>query len=70
MVIKNVFEGTIADKLKEYYGAQVENMYKTSGKTEKLCKELESQIHKLETHISALQSDIKTSQSKLKNMED
>lgn len=70
VVIKNVLEGKVADKLKGYYGDQVANMHKTSDKIEKLCKELDSQVRRLNTHISGLQSDIKTTQSKLNNMEE
>lgn len=69
VVIHNVFEGKVADKLKGYYGDQVENMQKTSKKTEKLCEKLDSQIRKLETYVSQLESDVSSARSKLKNME-
>lgn len=69
VVIKNVFEGKVADKLKGYYGGQVKNMQKTSGGIEKQCEKLDSQIRKLEAHVSRLENDISSAQSKLKNME-
>lgn len=69
VVIKNVFEGKVADKLKGYYGDQVENMQKTSKKAEKLCAKLDSQIRKLETYVSRLESDVSSARSKLENME-
>lgn len=70
VVVKNVFEGTVADKLKERYGGQVKNMQKTVKEVGKLCKELESQIQKLNAYISGLQSDINTAKTQLSNMED
>lgn len=69
VVIKNVFEGKVAGKLKGYYGDQVENMQKTLGKAEKMCEKLDSQIRKLEAHVSRLESDVSSARSKLKNME-
>lgn len=70
VVVSNVFQGTIADKLQDCYGTQVDNMNSTEKKIEALCKELDSQIRKLESHVTNLQGQVKTAQTKLNNMED
>lgn len=70
VVIKNVFEGTVADKLKGYYGDQVDYMVKTIELTADLCKELDTQIRKLDSHVTTLQGEITTAQTELNNMEE
>ncbi len=70
VVIKNVFEGTIADKLKKYYGDQVKNMCKTQKEAADLCKELDSQIQKLDTHMKNLQGEVTEANTKLKGLEE
>lgn len=70
VVIRNVFEGNVADKLKDYYGDQVKNMCKTNKEVADLCKELESQIRKLNTHIINLKGEITSANTKLKGMEE
>lgn len=70
VVVKNVFEGTVAKKLKGYYGAQVDNMQDSYEKTETLCNKLNSQISKLDKHITSLQNDITQTRTQLSNLED
>lgn len=70
VVVKNVFEGTIADKLKKYYGDQVKNMCKTDKEVADLCKELDSQIQKLDTYMANLQGEVTAANTKLKGLEE
>lgn len=70
VVIKNIFEGTIADKLKSYYGDQVKNMCKTDKEVTDLCGELDSQIRKLDTYMTNLQGEVTAANTKLKGLEE
>lgn len=69
VVIKNIFEGEIADKLKNTYGDQVDNMQETKEKMDILCGELESQIQKLESYILKLQGEISSAKTKINSMD-
>ena len=69
VVIKNVFEGEIADKLQKTYGDQVDNMQESKEKMDILCGKLDSQIQKLDSHILKLQGEISSAKTKINIMD-
>lgn len=69
VVIKNVFEGTIADELKDSYRGKVKEMKRTDLEVTNICKELDFQISKLGTHVTNLQNEITKAKTELENME-
>ena len=70
VVIQNVFEGAIADKLRDTYGDQVKNMQETKKKIDTLCGKLESQIQRLVSYVAKLQGEITSAETKINNLED
>lgn len=69
VVIKDVFEGEIADKLQKTYGDQVDNMQESKEKMDILCGKLDAQIQKLESHILKLQGEISSAKTKINLMD-
>lgn len=69
VVIKDVFEGTIAGKLKKSYLDKIKNMQRLNFDVTDICTDLELQISKLNTYVTKLQKEVTDIRTQLDNME-